>query len=560
MSLTPLSSLTLLNLYNRSIENFSDRISSYTYDVSFTYKSFDQAVKKLQSELRQRDIKLGDKVALVGDNSPHWGISYFAITTMGAIVVPILPDFHNTQIRHIIRNSESKGLIFSEKKSDIFEESTRDDSFEMLQLLVNLEKLEFLSSDYHPKLTAMQKLEKAKKKSKESDTDTEVIIEEDDVAAIIYTSGTSGHSKGVMLTHKNLTSNGDATKSVVQIVPEDKFLSILPMAHTFECTIGFIMPFMYGASVFYLGKIPTPTALKKALLDVKPTCMCSVPLIIEKIFKSNIQPKLESSPVIKTLTKVPFLRKKIHKLAGQKLLDTFGGKLKFFAVGGAPLSAHVESFLIETDFPYLIGYGLTETSPLVAAANPKKRKFTSTGPTVDDVEVKLHDVNPETGEGEILVKGPNVMKGYYKNEQANEEAFIDGWFRTGDLATIDEDGYIFIKGRSKNMILGPSGENIYPEQLEAIILSFEIVLDALVFEKDGRLAAKIHLDYEKFDHTHNEHQDESQQQAEIDAILENLKVDANKLMSKFCKISTVIEQQEPFEKTPTKKIKRYLYI
>lgn len=559
MSLPPLESFTILELYNRSIKSFADHVCSYTPETSFTYSTFDKAVKKLQEELKLRNIVPGDKIALIGENTPNWCISYLAVTTMGAIIVPILPDFHNSQIRHIIRNSEAKGLIFSAKKEEIFEESTQDESFEDLHFIARLENFEFLASDFHPKLTTMQKLDKILKKEVPSKS-SKLIINEDDIASIIYTSGTSGHSKGVMLTHKNLVSNADSTRSVYTVQTNDRFLSILPMAHTFECTIGFLMPFMYGASVFYLGKVPTPTALKKALLEVRPTCMLSVPLIIEKIYKSNIQPKLESSLIIKNLIKFPFLRKKIHKLAGKKLLDTFGGQLGLFGVGGAPLSAHVEAFLIETDFPYIIGYGLTETSPLIAAASLDKRKFTSTGKPVPGVTVKLHDANPVTGEGEILVKGPNVMKGYFKNEQANKEAFLDGWFRTGDLATIDEDGYIFIKGRSKNMILGPSGENIYPEQLEAILLSFEIVLDALVLEKDGKLAAKIHLDYEKFDHAHDEHSDESSQQAEIDAILEKLKIDANKMLSKFQKISTFIEQQEPFEKTPTKKIKRFLYL
>lgn len=558
MTQTPLQKFTLDALYQRSIESFAQETIFTSPTQSFTYAQLDQIVQNLQESFKAKGIRQGDKVALLSENLPHWGMVYLAITTMGAIAVPILADFHNSQIRHIIRNSQAKGLIFSSKKEDVFEDNDNDDSFENLHFLMNIESLNFLENDFHPKLEKMKSIDKI---LKDISPYTSEEISEDDVAVIIYTSGTSGHSKGVMLSHKNLVSNADATKCVYQVTPEDRFLSILPLAHTFECTVGFLLPFMNGASVDYLSKVPTPTALKKALQKVKPTCMLSVPLVIEKIYKNNIQAKFDSNTILKNIYKVPYLRKRLNKIAGKKLIETFGGALNFFAVGGAPLSAQVESFLIETDFPYLIGYGLTETSPLVAAAHPSKRKFRSTGPTITDVTVSLLNKNETSGEGELLVKGPNVMLGYYNDDNATKEAFHDGWFRTGDLASIDDDGYIFIQGRSKNMILGPSGENIYPEQIESVILSSEFVIDALVYESEGKIVAKVHLDYEKLDHAHNDKVlDLSQEKKLIEDLLEKIKDDTNKELSKFSKISKFLEQQEPFEKTPTKKIKRYLYV
>lgn len=554
----PLEKFTLDALYKRSIKSFAQETIFTSPTQSFSYEALAKIVKTLQEDFKAKGIRQGDKVALLSENLPHWGMVYLAIATMGAIVVPILADFHNSQIRHIIRNSQAKGLILSSKKEDIFEENDSDDSFENLHFLMNIESLEFLKSDFHPKLNKMKTLDKILQELPEQENQE---ILEDDVAVIIYTSGTSGHSKGVMLSHKNLVSNADATKCVYQVSSKDRFLSILPLAHTFECTVGFLLPFMNGASVYYLSKTPTPTVLKKALLEVKPTCMLSVPLVIEKIYKNNIQAKFESSPILKKIYKVPFLRKKLNKIAGKKLIETFGGHLNFFAVGGAPLSAHVESFLIETDFPYLIGYGLTETSPLVAAAHPNRRKFRSTGPAITDVTVSLLDKNETTGEGELLVKGPNIMLGYYNDDNATKEAFHEGWFRTGDLASIDDDGYIFIQGRSKNMILGPSGENIYPEQIESVILSSEFVLDALVFENEGKIVAKVYLDYEKIDHSHSgESLNAAEEKKMIEDLLESIKESTNKELSKFSKIAKFVEQQEPFEKTPTKKIKRYLYV
>jgi len=364
-----------------------------------------------------------------------------------------------------------------------------------------------------------------------------------------------------MLSHKNLVTNAMSAYKNITITPEDTFLSILPLAHTLECTVGMIVPILHGADVVYIDKTPTPNVLIKAFGVVKPTMMLSVPLIIEKIYKNKILPNFTNSLLMRLIYKVPFARKKLNKIAGKKLIETFGGKLRFFGIGGAALSRYVEEFLKEAEFPYIIGYGLTETSPLIAGGRIGNAiKIGSTGQLMVGVEVKIKDKNPQTSEGEILVKSPSVMLGYYKDKEQTVEVMEDDWFKTGDLGYIDDDGYLFISGRSKNMILGPGGENIYPEQIEAIINQQESVLDALVIEKDGKLIARIHLDYELLDKMFKANKiPENEVKEKINNLLESMRKEVNAQLASYAKITKFIEQIEPFVKTPTKKIKRYLY-
>ncbi|WP_428739547.1 AMP-binding protein, partial [Sulfurimonas sp.] len=374
--------------------------------------------------------------------------------------------------------------------------------------------------------------------------------------------GTTGHSKGVMLSHKNIVTNALSAFKNITVVPEDIFLSILPLAHTFECTVGMVLPILHGSSVVYVDKTPTPSVLLKAFETVKPTMMLSVPLIIEKIYKNKIMAKLNGSKLTSTLYQFPFMRKQLNKIAGKKLLETFGGRLRFFGIGGAPLARYVEEFLYEGNFPYVIGYGLTETAPLIAGTYINAPiKVGSTGFAMVGVDVVIKDKDPITGEGEITVKSPSVMIGYYKDDEKTKEVFDEnGYFLTGDLGYIDEDGYLFISGRSKNLILGPSGENIYPEQIESIINKSETVVDSLVLQQDGKLVARIHLDYELIDKMFkaNVTPDDVVKQ-KIDEYLEEMRIEVNEKMASFSKITKFIEQIEPFIKTPTKKIKRYLY-
>ncbi|MEN8304182.1 MAG: AMP-binding protein, partial [Campylobacterota bacterium] len=385
--------------------------------------------------------------------------------------------------------------------------------------------------------------------------------EEDDIASLLYTSGTTGHSKGVMLSHKNLVTNAMSAHIQLDISEDDTFLSILPLAHTLECTVGLAIPILHGSCVYYIDKTPTPSVLLKSFGIVRPTMMLSVPLIIEKIYKNKVLPKFTGSLIMKTLYGIPFFRKKLNVIAGKKLIETFGGRLKFFGIGGAPLSPFVEKFLIEAKFPYIVGYGLTETAPLLSGSVSGGRiKAGSAGIPTAGVELAIKDKNPETGIGEIIAKSPSVMLGYYKDEQQSAEVMEDGWFLTGDLGYIDEDGFLFISGRSKNVIIGPAGENIYPEQIESVINQNEAVMDSLMMEQGGKLVARVHLDYELIDKMFEaENAPEAEVRQKIADFLEEMRVDVNSQISSFSRMVRFIEQIEPFVKTPTKKIKRYLY-
>jgi len=323
-----------------------------------------------------------------------------------------------------------------------------------------------------------------------------------------------------------------------------------------------VTPMLSGASVYYLDKPPTAPVLLPALESVKPTIMLSVPLVIEKMFKTRILPRHTGSPVTRSLYRVPFFRKQLHRAAGRKLLKTFGGALKLFCIGGAPLAADVEQFLREARFPYAIGYGLTETSPLVVGTGPSTTRHQSAGKSLPGINIRIDHPDPSNGEGEILVQGPTVMKGYYKDNARTEEVMTqDGWLRTGDLGVVDEDGYVFVKGRLKNLILGSNGKNVYPEAIESVINEFEIVLESLVFQQNKQIAARVHLNYEELDRKFaGENLPDSQIRERVKALLEDLRRQINDRLSSHSRIQTLIEQTEPFEKTPTQKIKRHLYI
>lgn len=547
-----LENFTLPSLLKRSVDMYKDEDALGKVGQSaMKYSEFNEKVQSMVKLLKDNGISKGDKVVLLSENMPNWGVAYFAATYFGAVIVPILPDFHTSDVHHIIRHSEAKAAFVSQKHISAIEECTGD----YLSFVIELDTLdiidEFTDKDYLSELKHKTK-EMAQKLSKQTEQPAE-----DDMAALIYTSGTTGHSKGVMLSHKNIVTNALSTYKNVTITKDDVFLSMLPLAHTFECTIGFIVPILHGSSIFYIEKPPTPSVLLKAFSIVKPTMILSVPLIIEKIYKNKILPKFTDSFIMGTLYKVPFIRKTLNKIAGKKLIETFGGRIRFYGIGGASLAPYVEHFLIEARFPYIIGYGLTETSPLISGTIlGEKPKFKSAGVPCPGVEIKIKDTNPQTGEGEILVKSPSVMLGYYKDKEKTDEVMEDGWFLTGDLGYLDEEGYLFISGRSKNVIIGPGGENIYPEQIESIINQHEGVIDCLVLHQDNKLVARIHLDYELLD---KKFKAENVNEATIAKYLEDMRQEVNSKVSSFSKIVKFVEQIEPFVKTPTKKIKRYLY-
>ncbi len=551
-----LENFTLPSLLNRSVTMYRNEPAlAKVGKEAMCYGELNEKVQAMVQLLKENGISKGDKVVLLSENMPNWGVAYFAITYFGAVVVPILPDFHPSDVHHILRHSEAKAAFASEKYLASIEESAQNS----VKLVINLDTLEIVSE-----LSSKDYLSTIKHRTKEVTQRISNSVEkpqEDDLAAIIYTSGTTGHSKGVMLSHKNLVTNALSAHNKVTITKEDVFLSILPLAHTFECTAGFIVPILHGSSIYYIDKVPTPSVLLKAFEVVRPTMMFSVPLIIEKIYKNKVLPKFTGSFIIRLLYKIPIIRKILNNIAGKKLLKSFGGRLRFFGIGGAGLSPFVEQFLIEAKFPYIIGYGLTETSPLIVGSKlGDKSRFKSTGTPFSGVEIQIRNKDPQTGEGEIVVKSPSVMIGYYKDEAKTAEVMENGWFLTGDLGYLDEDGYLYISGRSKNVIIGAGGENVFPEQIEAIINQQEAVLDSLVLQQDDKLIARINLDYELLDKKFRAHKNpDSKVKEEINTFLEQMRNEVNSQLASYSKIVKFIEQIEPFVKTPTKKIKRYLY-
>ncbi len=560
-----LASLTLHALFKHSIASHAERVSLAELDgVSYTYEALGRQVTVVTELLQKQGVEPGDRVAILSENKPQWGISYFAITTMGAVAVPILPDFHTSEVVHILRHSEAKLVLVSEKLYTKIEDADLDS----LQAIVKIEDFSLLSPGrnkdrFHELLQeGSRELSKWKQAAMKFTGFWSAEVKEDDLASIIYTSGTTGNSKGVMLSHRNIVYDALATMEIVPVGPGDRMLSILPLSHAYECTLGLVASVMMGGSVYYLDKPPTARVLLPALERVKPTIMLTVPLVIEKIFKTKILPQFRGKLLVRGLYKIPVVRKKLHKLAGQKLLHSFGGQLRCFCIGGASLSPDVEMFLREARFPYAIGYGLTETAPLIFGTGPERTVYRSTGPALPGVEFKIDQPNPQTNEGEICVRGPVIMKGYYKDPSRTAETIDkEGWLHTGDLGVLDRNNYLFIKGRLKNMILGPSGENIYPEEIEAVINESEEVLESLVYERDGRLTARVYLNYEELETRFSAFKsDEGKVQEKIQELLEAIRVRVNEQVSAFSRIHKIIQQVEPFEKTPTQKIKRYLYI
>jgi long-chain acyl-CoA synthetase len=387
----------------------------------------------------------------------------------------------------------------------------------------------------------------------------------DDLAAIIYTSGTTGRSKGVMLSHGNILSNAKQSRTIHEVVPADRFLSMLPLAHTYECTIGLVVPLLNGARIHYIDRAPTATYLAPLLKKLRPTTILTVPLIMEKIFASRIKPALYGSRVKRLLMGIALTRRTLSRLAAMKLARFFGGALRFYGVGGAPLAPEVEKFLLDGRFPYAIGYGLTETSPMLAGFDPQHAVYRSVGKVMEGVSLKIIDPDPLTREGEIVAQGPNIMKGYFKDPEKSREVLTDdGFFRTGDLGYIDRNGVLFVRGRLKNMILGPNGENIYPEEIEAVINNEDIVNESLVMQVKGKLVARVHLNVEmleeQFKHLKENAADFQQQvQDKAQEILDEIMMRVNRHVARNSRLQMMILQVQPFEKTPTQKIKRFLY-
>jgi long-chain acyl-CoA synthetase len=559
-------SQTLAALLENSNHLYPDRIAlSFVGGTPYKYSMVYSLAKEISCLLAAKGIRKGDRVAILSQNMPNWGVAYLAITSMGAVTVPILTEFNEREIKKILGHSEASAVIVSGKLAPKLKNALPA-SLHTVLLADDFSLADRGHLEETGKIKVIQDHSKWKNDIDRIKCQQDINEPgEDDLAAILYTSGTTGNPKGVMLTHKNLVSNAINTGHIQEVTFDDRMLSVLPLSHTYECTIGFIIPMMNGASVYYLEKPPTAAVLVPAMQEVKPTMILTVPLIIEKVYKLQVLPKIQGSPVMRSLFKVPFFRRQIHKIAGKKLYNTFGGNLHFFGIGGAKLAADAEQFLRDAKFPYAIGYGLTETSPLLAGCTPSLTRYRSTGFSLPGQMLKIDNPNSITGEGEILAKGPNIMKGYYKDKEQTEKVFTeDGWFKTGDLGIMDEDKYLYIKGRLKNMVVGPSGENIYPEEIESVINNQSMVLESVVYEMRGTLVARVHLNYEELDKYYNELRDSAKnmqlQMSElVHEKLVEIKQKVNNEVNKFSRISKIIEQQSPFEKTPTQKIKRFLY-
>lgn len=559
-----LEKLTLVDLFNYSTEKFADKpFVSWMDKEPVTYSEFKEKVLSVTKFLKEQGIVPGDKVAILSENSPNWSVAYFAITTMGAVGVPIMTEFHESEVHHVLRHSESKAIFVSEK----FFEKVAGVKFENLTTRILLDDFSIIPDEMNSDLLQKFVQEGQKELAKIKFAALKLAglvnenVEPDDLALIYYTSGTTGHSKGVMLSHKNIVYDAVVSTEMAEVVGDDRLLSILPLFHTIESTLGMVIVFYTGASVFYLNKPPTASVLVPALKKVKPTVMIAVPLVIEKIYKNRVLPQINSKKLVKALYKIPAVRKKINKAAGKKLYETFGGNLKMLCIGGAALNPDVEQFLREAEFPYAMGYGLTETAPLLTGTNQKYTKFQSSGKPMEGVEVKIINKDEQTGEGDVIVRAPNVMMGYYKDPEKTAEVLTeDGWFHTGDLGYLSEDNYLYLKGRSKNVIIGANGKNIYPEELESVINSQDCVVESLVVERDNQLMAKVFFDSDLLDEMHGLGKlSENESRAKLDSILKELQKNVNGSISGHSKIHKFTMQTEPFEKTPTHKIKRYLY-
>jgi long-chain acyl-CoA synthetase len=540
--------LTFPALFNETVRKYgSHNAYSFVGEKPKTYFESAAEIRALTALLENLGIRPGDKVALLSANMPNWSSAYFSITFMGAVVVPILPDFSATEVANVLNHSGAKAIYISSSLLPRLEGFKSDD----LKTGILIEDFSILFSE-----------RKSIVFDPSAQPEKTYVVAEDDLASIIYTSGTTGRSKGVMLTHKNISFNALKGKVIQPIDENDRFLSVLPLSHTYENTLGLMLPMLGGACVYYLRKPPTPAVLIPAMAEVKPTVMLTVPLIMEKIYFNKILPSFREKMILSILYKISFIRKKLNGVAGKKLYKTFGGQLKFFGIGGAKLNRSVEKFLIEAKFPYAIGYGLTETSPLLAGANPCNSVFDSTGPAIEGVELKINNPDKKTGEGEIWAKGPNVMKGYYREPDMTAEVLTpDGWFKTGDLGVFDTNNNLYIKGRLKNMIVGASGENIYPEEIESVINNFRFVVESLVIQQKGKLVAYVHLNMEELEKKYQNLKDDMTRQYEEkkEELLVELQEYVNSQVNKFSQINKVVLQPVPFQKTATLKIKRFLY-
>ncbi len=554
----------LIKIYENSFRDNREMpaLTDYFKKETFSYYEMAKEIAKLHLLYRKAGIKQGDKIALIGRNNPRWCMCYIATITYGAVIVPILQDFNSLDIIHIINHSESRLLFLGDNYWDAIEE----------EQIPNIEAV-FSLTDYaviyerheNKALTEYQKNRRKNFRAKYwrgfSINDIKYPeIPNDRVCLLNYTSGTTGYSKGVMLTVNNLTGNVVFAKEAINTQSGTQYfqqggrtLSFLPLAHAYGCAFDFLAPLAVGGHITLLGRIPTPKVLIEAMQEVKPTIICCVPLILEKVYRKQVLPLLEKGPMSIAM-KIPLLSTAICSVIRKKLMDAFGGNVAIFIVGGAPMNQETEAFLMKIKFPITIGYGMTECAPLISFSPDNEFKSGSCGRYLKGLlEVKIDSADPQNTAGEILVKGEHVMKGYYKNDKDTNAVLPgDGWLHTGDMGTMDEDGTLYIRGRSKTMILSGNGQNIYPEEIEDKLNNMYLVLESLIIEKNGHLHALVVPDYEQADK-------EDVNKNELPAIMEQNLVELNKQVATYERVASITIYPTEFEKTPKRSIKRYLY-
>lgn len=532
----------------------SDALTDYK-GITLQYKDVARKIEKLHILFENSGVEHGDKIAICGRNCASWAVVFLATLTYGAVAVPVLHEFTADQIHNIVNHSEAKLLFVGDVVATVID-PTKMPSLEGIvyipdyslvvsrtdKLTYAREHLNELFGKKYPKAFRQQHISYYKEK------------DPSELALINYTSGTTGFSKGVMLPYRALWSNIDFAKGVLgkTIKKGDNTISILPMAHMYGMSFEFLFEFLHGCHVFYLTRVPSPAIIAQAFKDVKPAIVIAVPLVIEKIIRKKVFPQIQNTKV-RLLMKMPGVGKKVKKRICEQVYQAFGGNLYEVIIGGAALNQEIESFLKDIDFPFTVGYGATECAPIITYSDWHDFVPMSCGREVVHMEVKIDSENPETVPGEILARGLNVMLGYYKNDEATAQTIDkDGWYHTGDLGLMDKGGNVFIKGRSKNMLLGPNGQNIYPEEIEDKLNSMTFAMESVVVQRDGKLVGLVHPDFDEV-------QAMGLSRDDLQSLMEENRVQVNANLPVYCKIAAIEIHDEEFEKTPKKSIKRYLY-
>lgn len=554
----------LLKIYEASFREHREMaaLTDYFKGETFSYYEMAKEIAKLHLLFKKAGIKQGDKIALIGRNNPRWCITYIGTITYGAVIVPILQDFTPADVIHIINHSESRLLFLSDNFWDVIEE----EQIRQIEAVFSLTDFHVVYERDGKSLTKFQAdiLKNYRTEYPRGFSINDIKypdVPNDRVILLNYTSGTTGYSKGVMLTVNNLTGNVAFARDAVNTQTGQRYfqkggrtLSFLPLAHAYGCAFDFLTPLAVGGHITLLGRIPSPKILIEAMAVVKPTIVCCVPMILEKVYRKQVLPLLEKGPM-SLAVKIPLLNSAIYSVIRKKLMDAFGGNVAIFIVGGAPMNQETEAFLMQIKFPITIGYGMTECAPLISFAPDNEFKAGSCGTYLKNLlEVKIDSPDPEHEAGEILVRGEHVMTGYYKNDKDTRKVLdARGWLHTGDMGTMDTDGTIYIRGRSKTMILSGNGQNIYPEEIEDKLNNMYMVLESLVLDTGGgRLKALVVPDYEQAEN-------EGLDKEELPRIMQNNLEELNTQLAAYERVSEIVLHPTEFEKTPKRSIKRYLY-